>query len=443
MVDLEAERHGHLAIPPVTERYSLEYQSTEMKIVRNPVVQERPSPDKDQGLILVLPFVHGMEMAIQKELLAHSHSDPLVLWFTATKEEHGSAAIGFSRSLRREFLGWQVHVTLFDGAWSSEEHEQLVLGQLFSMNVETETFVDAAGAVWVPRVTLAAAPSVDHSFDEEQPWSMRKRELVQHDYPAVQSNHVIVDVQAVSSSEGNLRGYIGVVRNSERLVVGIMSGEVTNVISTPERAVADLPASFKGLTDRPPLLAAITIALGLDARALEAPVYTTKEAVIVTHSDTALGSSIVALLEGVGYKVCPVPSTIGRHELANLRKHNAAFMFSGYNDPATLSILEQALSTSGSFFSWNNDYTGVSKTLQTRPWVIGNTLRAVLPLLDSEDYPREAFSTPLEVVKSTFPDSRLMAKNECKLFSSEKTYLLVGGIGSLGCQIALWMYQVS
>jgi hypothetical protein len=443
MVDLEVERHGHLAIPPVTERYTLGYQPTELKIIRNPVVDEQPSLNKNQGAIVVLPFVHGNEMAIQKELLAHSHSDPLVLWLTATKEEHGPAAIGFSRSLRREFLGWQVHLTLFDSAWLLEQHEELILGQILSMNVETETFVDADGTICVPRVTHAVAPSIDHSFNEDQPWSMKKRELIQHDYPPTRKAHILVDIDVISSGEGDLRAYIGVVRNSERLVMGIMSGEVTNVISAPERAVVDLPASFKGLTDGPPLLAAVTIAIGLDVRALEVPLYTSKEVVIVTHSDTAIGFSIVALLKGVGYKIHPVPSTVSRHELAELRKLDAAFVFSGYTDRATLSMLEASSHEgSNSVFSWNNDCTGVLKTLQSRPWVIGNTLRSVLPLLESGDYPREKFSKPIDIVKATFADSQLMSKNECKLFNSEKTYLLVGGIGSLGCLIALWMYQV-
>jgi hypothetical protein len=74
--------------------------------------------------------------------------------------------------------------------------------------------------------------------------------------------------------------------------------------------------------------------------------------------------------------------------------------------------------------------------------VIGETLRATLPLLESDDYPRETFSKPIDIAKATFADSQLAEEKECKLFSSEKSHLLVGGIGSLGCQIAIWMYKV-
>jgi hypothetical protein len=441
LVDVQVERHGHLTIPPVTERFVMDYQTTGARVIRN---HKNDFARKDKRIIVVVPFIHGKELDIQKKLFEYSHSDPLILWFTAVKEEQGPAAIGFTRSLRREFPGWQVHLTLFDSAWPVEEHKELVTGQLAFKNIEPETFVNVDGVVCVPRVVRAPDLSIDNSFNEEQPWSIRGRELIQHDYPSTRRAHVLVDINAVSSVEGDIRAYIGVVRNSERLVVGIMSGEVTNVISTPERAVADLPASFKGLTDGPPLLAAVTIALGLGVRALEAPLYTNKEKVIVTHSDTVLGSNIVALLKGVGYKVCPVPSTVSRHKLAaGMRKLDAAFVFSGYTDSSILSSLEQTVSPEGSVFSWNDNCTGISKTLQSRPWVIGETLRTVLPLLESDNYPRETFSKPIDIVKATFVDSQLTAKNECKLFSSEKTYLLVGGIGSLGCQIALWMYEVS
>jgi hypothetical protein len=82
----------------------------------------------------------------------------------------------------------------------------------------------------------------DISFNEKKPWSIRGRELIQHDYPSTRKTHIIVNINAVSFGEGDLQAYIAVVRNPERLVVGIMSGKVTSVISTPDRV-------FPGYTD--------------------------------------------------------------------------------------------------------------------------------------------------------------------------------------------------
>jgi hypothetical protein len=413
-----------------------------MVVRRDLDAHEPSSHSRDQGVVVVLPFVHGKELDIQKELLAHSHSDPIVLWFTATKDGHGPAALGFTRSLRREFVGWQVHVTLFDQIWPMEDYENLVLHQLFSMNVETETFVDADGVVCVPRVTHAIAPSIDSSFHEELPWIKRNHELIQHDEPAALESHVLVDIKAISAGESDLRAYIGVVRDSERLVVGITSHGVTNIVLASERAIADLPASFNDLTNGPPLLAAVAIVLGLGARALEAPLYKDKE-IIVTHSDTVVGSSIIALLKHAGHRVHEVPSSATHHQLVGLRHVGAAFVFSGHSDPAALSGLEQTLSLQDSVFAWNDGCTGLLKTLRSQPWAIGDALRTVLPLLENDDCPRETYNMPIDIVKSAFHRAQLTVKNECSLFSAKKTYLLVGGIGSIGCQIALWMYQVS
>ena len=36
----------------------------------------------------------------------------------------------------------------------------------------------------------------------------------------------------------------------------------------------------------------------------------------------------------------------------------------------------------------------------------------------------------------------MLVPNIGPLFSSDKVYLLIGGIGGLGVQIALWMYEV-
>jgi hypothetical protein len=441
LIGLEIERHGHLAIAPVTERFTLDYQPTGTSIVRT-TTQTRTCPSQDSGVVIVLPFAHGEELNVQKELLAYSHSDPLILWFTANQEEHGHAAIGFSRSLRREFPGWKVYLSLFDSVWTVEEHKQLVLDQLLPADIELETLVARDGVVHVPRVTRAAGPSVDHSFKEERPWSFVNSELIHHDCLPPRKGHVLVNVMTMSSGEGDVRAYTGAAGNSRRLVVGITRGPLTNVISAPECAVVDLPTSFDGFKNGPPALAAVTIAMGLSARALQSTLCINEDVVIVTHSDEVLGSTIVALLRHAGYNVRSVPSTVTLPELACLRKLGAAFIFTGYTDLAALSSLKQTLTPEGSLFAWNDHSTGVRATFERQPWAIGDSLRAVLPFLASDDTPREAFTKPIDIVKATLQQSHLTAKHDCKLFSPEKTYLLIGGIGSLGCQVALWMYEV-
>jgi hypothetical protein len=104
LIGLEIERHGHLAIASVTERFTLDYQPTESIVVRTST-RTQTSHIQESRVVIVLPFIHGKELDIQKELFVYSHSDPLILWFTAIKEEHGHAAIGMKGHLGQKSPG--------------------------------------------------------------------------------------------------------------------------------------------------------------------------------------------------------------------------------------------------------------------------------------------------------------------------------------------------
>lgn len=88
-------------------------------------------------------------------------------------------------------------------------------------------------------------------------------------------------------------------------------------------------------------------------------------------------------------------------------------------------------------FPWNHPNSGIAHILETNSCSVGDALRVALR------YQPGASSTlcpPLDLIASAIPDSVPLATT---LYSPTKSYLLLGGICSLGLQLAHWMYANS
>ncbi len=96
-------------------------------------------------------------------------------------------------------------------------------------------------------------------------------------------------------------------------------------------------------------------------------------------------------------------------------------------------LLESFLTLHTRLFSLNE----IGGLLQTDPWCIGDALRLAIPKTKSVDLS----STKSNKMNDLIQNSGIGVKR-AYLFDSQKSYLLIGGIGSLGLHIALWMYQV-
>ena len=88
-------------------------------------------------------------------------------------------------------------------------------------------------------------------------------------------------------------------------------------------------------------------------------------------------------------------------------------------------------------FDWSDARHGLKALLAEDPWTVGDVLR--LALSKFPEY-SEVVHGPLELIDAPLPTEVPIATD---LFNEKKSYLLIGGIGSLGLQIALWMYEVS
>ena len=71
-----------------------------------------------------------------------------------------------------------------------------------------------------------------------------------------------------------------------------------------------------------------------------------------------------------------------------------------------------------------------------QPWTLGDALRQVT----ARRWNSLAAFTPVSSLLASLP---AFSGQPAEMFDPEKAYLLVGGIGSLGVHMALWMYEVS
>ena len=84
---------------------------------------------------------------------------------------------------------------------------------------------------------------------------------------------------------------------------------------------------------------------------------------------------------------------------------------------------------------WNHPDDGIPAIAANRPWHLGSALRYAV----THQHSHSVSYTPSLSIIEHVPQAASSAQ---ALFDAEKSYLLVGGIGRLGLQVALWMYEV-
>ncbi|KAJ7865588.1 hypothetical protein B0H14DRAFT_3133338 [Mycena olivaceomarginata] len=376
---------------------------------------------------LVVAYVRGKEMMLQQCLSEHNPDDSLLLWVVATARMDGDAAFGLTRSLRREYKIWIVRLAIFDSSWSRTEINHAMRALQDSFHAEPELVVDSSGAVSIPRIVPAQTisdPVVP--FDPSRPWSVDESTTKHITLPEPDQDHDVVEVLAISEEHDGFWSFLGRSLGSVELKLGFSDGPISNRVLAHCGTVVDLREE---LPDIDSLHSPDTVCLAIAVLAIGIPSFNNphriRNPVLVTHADTALGITVEPMLQH---------ATAG--ELAALERNKYQAVVSGYPTGSYSSLLERCTIRAARVFSWNDPGSGIRFALRYEPWSVGDAIRASLPYVKSGM--EVAMKLPDEILSITagtgvFADSHI-------LFSSN-IHLLIGGIGSLGIQIALWMYQ--
>ncbi|KAI0060607.1 polyketide synthase [Artomyces pyxidatus] len=464
MEDLEFARHGKPTQRVVKGRYTLDYEPTSLLLTR---VQDEASSSSNLRICLVdstetnrgagntslapaitstphrakptiLHYLRGGEMNIQEQVLSFNALAEMSLWFVASSGLDGAALLGFARSFRREYRLWTVGSIVFDGTWSTEEMikaAEAISGQIDIS--ELELSVDADGSVFVPRIVPAPTPQTQATFDPEKPWTHSKANIRQCAMPAAGDDQVCVHVAGVTELQGQLWGFIGFVDGSARPVLGISPGSLSNFIIVHRGSLAEFPLEIKSDDPvfGPPLLATVIGILGIGYHSFSHLDRLQHSVILVTHSDTLVGAQVVDFYKGLGLQVVTLPSQPSLFELKQVSSRRPNLAVSGHETSGDVETLKTVLAPHARLFLWNDTATGISSILAEDPWLVGDVLRLGLNT-ESMDV-LIPFRHPLDIV-----DAVPEMVDVVELFSHEKIYLLVGGVGTLGIQIAWWMYRM-
>jgi hypothetical protein len=219
--------------------------------------------------------------------------------------------------------------------------------------------------------------------------------------------------------------------------MGITACPVGNLIVSPLDSMVDVPATLgTDASTGPPAVALAVAVLAVGPTYFSNPARFRGE-ILVTHADTQTSIRIVQLYLMRGFRVTTLRQHVTETEISRLPHGRFHVIVSEYNDPATLNLLSRLLTANGTAFPWKHPGKGLQSLLACDSWLIGNAIGLGLDVAGNElDIPMSNIS---EIITTKAGDPVCVNNH---LFSPEKAYLLVGGVGSLGVQIAQWMYKV-
>lgn len=363
------------------------------------------------------------------------------IWVEATLDRDGFAARGFTRSLRKETFSVEVRLILFDEAWNEAARHAIIQGLSHTPNLENELFVDRQGFINVPRLVPVLLPPPPDQLPSTR-WILR--EDTQTEPFASQKiplGFVLVRIVSLTPSEGGLRGFAGFIENQGAStwrigdrVFGIYDGPLSNCALIHQGRLAPIrdpeEAHFYADSVLPLIVASASLGIGsisnitrLNGRRIGL----TEGGIISTQ--------LHRILSILGASVSIISRSESVHTLSLISSSD--IILSGYTDAEDIQFIKSALRDTAVSFFWNSSRGGVQQAVDLNPWLVEDTLRAAASIIRLSS----AGTVPLARKPEEFLGHSHVHLSHY-LFDSSKAYLLVGGIGSLGLHMALWMYEV-
>jgi hypothetical protein len=438
---LGLEQHGSALLTAPTQSYDLVYTPTGLTIART--VPDNLGQTIDESSSSIFTYKRGEEILVQQqfgELQTWNHQ---TVWFIETANDAG--ALGFTRSLRREYTGWTIKLVVFNESWTAEERD-IAMRQLRSMTdqLEDEIVIDAGGRVCVPRLTATDGPSNDVTFEPSRAWAFKNGSVVHVDRPVIpedDDSRIVVELLAVSEGAGDLREFVGRDIHSQQVLMGLTNGPVSNVAIVSREACIEVSDAAAEAQDVPPFLAVAIAALALGQGAFVKPARLRSlfqdAPVVITHAETALGRALCQIFNALRVKITALNSGA---DLSILDSCHASVVLSAYEDVTSNSVLAAALRPNGRFFAWKDATTGVASALASEPWLIGDALRYATDTRLLAKTSNVSVASPLSLLTET-PAPGQAVPSERQLFDAGKAYVLIGGVGSLGIDTAWWLYE--
>ncbi|KAJ7439068.1 putative polyketide synthase [Mycena galericulata] len=383
----------------------------------------------------------ALDDVLLHQQLIHQYDGP-TLWISATSGVEDGAALGFARSLRREMHSTAVFLVLFDPIWPPTTRLSIIGDLAANPDVEEETLINADGRACVPRLVRCSAKAAPRDLDPEQYWRLKSGTILVESSPSVPDRSVLVRVTNLSFTLGCLQGFSGVISDPgatswtpESLVVGVVDSDlISNHFVVHE---AQIVATPDGAADQFAVCAVplVILALTLGPEYLRTPDRLRGRKFLVTNAAEQIGRCLAALLSRLGSDLEIFAGESIDIPLSTIQGSDV--IFSGYSSAEDIQVVESAMNPGASVMWWNGP--ALAREMRRNPWVVTDVLSA-LHHLDVTTIVDLGLASPTpDAYLALTCSSRLVLRTP--VFKSDRSYLLIGGVGSLGLTIAWWMYQ--
>lgn len=388
-------------------------------------------------------YKYGNETQLQIDLSHLDANKAHTVWLLADTGEDSDAAAGMVPTLAKEFSFWNIHVGEFPPDVTEEtERIHIILKHWDYLLQEQLVRFDTSGTPSVAKVVPSLPPLVrTKEFDPSGTWTTDGLTLIQTILEPLRKLQVVVEVLAWSNQHSSWRGFVGTVTESRFAklavgcrIVGVTSAaQISNHIICEGGCLAQVPeADFSThLANDAVAMMIVSAAIG-SARVADTARGSLDWRVLVLDS-TELGGTLVKFLE---HSSLGVAVQHGMPSEDNEQRFNLIIQDSTAAQAESLgeSWLVRGI---GKVFVWDD---WLQAQAETDPWNIGYSLSAALNLRQSEwlSASESQVIIPLEISKKMRPT----VVPEPRLFSGDKSYIILGGASELGLHMSLWMHKV-
>lgn len=275
---LEVALHGYRLSALERRRFSAAYIPTGVslslsKSIGSDITHGNTNPEPSQPLnanepgtydleMLVIPYVRGMEIEIQRRIANLDPLQTVSLTFETEYGPDGDAAQGFTRSLRKEYLSWKIRLISFHNSWTPPQRSKAIADLVRIYPDKLDVQVEEDGTVLSPRLVPMDPPRQIATVDTNKPWKIENDHIVQIPLPSPYAEDIVVNVTRTGPRHGNLWTFVGMSDSFDLPVLGISSGPFASHVRANPRGVLEVqPQMFEdvGPAILPSALVALTV----------------------------------------------------------------------------------------------------------------------------------------------------------------------------------------
>ncbi|KAF7371227.1 Polyketide synthase [Mycena sanguinolenta] len=369
--------------------------------------------DDDAGInsLHILQYSFGEEMELRAQLDNMAQTDQIQLYVVVLEGRDADSATGLCATLAREFPFWTLSLAIFEcPIHLSQGHQRIVRYR--------GLFERGESVVYFPR---EESPRVLRVVPSPPPTTI----LPNHPLVLGDPDHLVVNIISSDTTTATVFGFVGRVAASHHqsyvtgdIVVGITNQKASSLVvhlgciaSWPPGHQPPAPADVLKLGVAALIRGCIPIRRGRHSRCTSVLVATNDEFMAI-------------LTENLG------PIAVQCDFRDDDPSRSVDFLITDSDMSSCYPHLRHWVRRSGRFIVWD---TMLCENISARTWDIAHMLDLCVPELVAAS----------DLHGYSHPEISMSAPNEfySPLFRHDKSYIILGGIGGLGVDLAVWMYQ--